>query len=242
MNKKVSNLKDKFINNEQGFTLFELITVLAVSSIIGAVAFMSFSSPKRYAADDQTLKILDVLQESRQRAINQRAVMRVEINNTRKQIRLIDENKTKSMDATLANDSSDDIEIKKLAFDTKNVVVGVRPTNVSTTVVPVQSTAIPEIAFSQTTYPLSANDSVYTMCFLKDGSVVQTLATGLCPTSNSAAGAVIRGVTMYVYSIPNSTTNKSDMIRAVAVTGATSAATVYKCQLDSSKNCSKWVN
>lgn len=241
MKTKVLNLKDSS-KGEQGFSLIELLIVLVVSSVIGAVAFMSVNSSKKFLPDDQSLKILDILQESRQRAINQRAVMRVEINNTRKQIRLIDENKTKSMDATLANDSSDDVEIKKVAFDTKNVVVGVRPSNVLSTKVPTQSSDIPEISFSQTTYPLSANDSVYTMCFLKDGSVVQPLATGLCPSSNSSTGAVIRGVTMYIYSIPNVSTNKAEIIRAIAVTGATSSATVYKCQLDSSKNCGNWVN
>ena len=204
-------------------------------SIIVCIAFMSVNSSKKFAADDQSLKILDILQEARQRAVNQRAVMRVEINNTKKQIRLFDENKTKAMDSSLANDTSDDALISSFTID-NNVTIGVHPSNVSTSIVPVQTSPIPELAFSTTTYSLSANDSVFTLCFLRDGRVVQTGTDNLCSTTNS-----LRGATIYVYSLPKSN-GKSEVIRAVTVNGISASSGVYKCQLDSSSNCTTWVN
>ena len=222
-------------SSAQGFSVLELIVVIAIIGILAAVAFMSFSTPKKYAADDQALKILDVLQEARQKALTQKRVMRVEFNNTTKQVRLINEYDTKAMNSALASDSSDDREIRSIPFDVKYLNIGTKPSNVTTTV-PTQTSPIPEIAFSTTTYPLSNGNSVKTLCFVKDGRVLDPGANGLCEPDKDDLG----GVTVYVYEKPDAS-GKSKIIRAVTVNSITGASDVVKCQLNASDACIKWV-
>lgn len=222
-------------SSAKGFSVIELIVVIAVIGILSAITIMSFSSTQKYAADDQALKILDILQEARQKALTQRRVMRVEFNNTTKQIRLINEYDTKVMNAALASDSSDDKEVRSIPFDVKNLVIGTKPSNVTTTI-PTQTSPIPEIAFSTTIYPPSNGNSVKTLCFVKDGRVLDPGANGLCEPDKDDLG----GVTVYVYDKPDAT-GKAKIIRAVTVSSITGAADVVKCQLDASNACTKWV-
>lgn len=222
-------------SSASGFSLIETLAVIVVIGVLAAIAIMSFSAPKRYAADDQAMKILDVLQEARQKALTQKRVMRVEFNNTTKQVRLINEYDTKAMNSSLASDSSDDKEIRSVPFDVKNLVIGTKPSNVTTTV-PTQTTPIPEVSFSTTIYPLSNGNSVKTLCFVKDGRVLDPGSNGLCEPEKDVPG----GVTVYVYEKPDAT-GKSKIVRAVTVSGITGAADIVKCQLDASSACVKWV-
>lgn len=232
---EIARISQPGFSSAKGFSLLELITVIAIIGILAAVAIMSFSAPQKYAADDQALKILDILQEARQKALTQRRVMRVEFNNTTKQVRLINEYETKVSNSALANDSVDDREIRSIPFDVKNLVIGTKPANVTTTL-PTQTTPIPEIAFSATTYPWSNGNSVKTLCFVKDGRVLDPGANGLCEPEKDDLG----GVTVYVYDKPDAA-GKAKIIRAVTVSSITGASDIVKCQLDASGICTKWV-
>jgi prepilin-type N-terminal cleavage/methylation domain-containing protein len=222
-----------------GFSIIELLVVVAVLGVLSGIAYMGFSSPQKYAADDQALKMLDILQEARQKALTQRRVMRVEFNNTKKTMRLINEYDIKATNSTtgksLVTDSDDDKEVRSIPFDTKNLVIGNKPGNV-TTVLPTQTSAIPEMSFQTTTYPLSNGNSVFTLCFVKDGRVLSPGTNGLCEPDKDDLG----GATVYVSEKPDSA-GKSKIIRAVTVNSISGSGDVVKCQLNSSNVCTKWV-
>ena len=213
--------------DQSGFSLIEILIVVVVGAIIAGAALLSFSVPKKYAADDQSLLILDVVQEARQRAINQKSTMRMEFNDTAKQIRLIDENK--------AGDTSDDAVIRNVQINTANVIVGTHPLNVNITNVPQESSPVAEAVFGASNYPSSLSQSVFTLCFVKDGRVVQVSADGTCAGTNTP-----RGATVYVYSKTTDAAGKSMLVRAVTINGVTSAGSVYKCVTDSTNNCTAW--
>ncbi len=227
MSKNLELPKNSREKKEQGFSIIELLAVVLIGTIMAAAAILSFSTPKKFAADDQMLKVLDVMQEARQRAINQKSTMRVEFNDTTKSVRLIDEN--------AAGNTADDLVIRTLPIDIGNVKLGTHPQNVSITNLPTATSPVPELTFAASNYPSSQNQSVFTLCFIKEGRVVQTDNNGLCNSSNP-----LRGATLYVYSNQDAD-GKSSIVRAMTVSGLSSETLIYKCQADSTKTCTSWI-
>lgn len=198
---------------------------MVVMGILVSFALLGTSARKLYAADTQALAVIDILQEARQKALTQGKTLRVEINDTDKQIRLIDENSTTS--------AGDDEILQTKNFDA-SVTVGVRPSNVNIFgTLPKSSSPIPEIQFKQTTYPLSANDKVKTLRFLKNGEVVDG------GTDDLGSGAISSGVTIYVYN--GSSGSRSTVVRAITVSGITAGVDFLKCQTDADGTCILWV-
>ncbi|MEP6902513.1 MAG: type II secretion system protein, partial [Actinomycetota bacterium] len=64
--------------SQAGFSLIELILVITVLTILSAIAVVSFWNTRKYSADDQAKKMIDVFDEARQKALNQRKTFRVE--------------------------------------------------------------------------------------------------------------------------------------------------------------------
>lgn len=212
------------LSSEQGFSLIEMLVVIALLAILVSYALLGTSSRKLYAADIQALAIIDILQEARQKALTQGKTLRVEINNTGKQIRLIDENSTTG--------ASDDEVLQLQTFDS-SVTVGVKPANVNIFgTMPTSNSPIPEIQFEQTTYPLSANDQVKTLRFLKNGEVVDG------GTDDLGTGAMTSGVTIYVYN--GASGSHSSVVRAIIVSGITAAVELLKCRTDGEGTCIVW--
>ena len=211
--------------SEQGFSLIELLIVMVILGVLVTFALLGTSSRKLYAADTQAMTIIDILQEARQKALTLGKTLRVEINDTDKQIRLIDENSTAS--------GNDDEILQSKSFD-PSVTVGVKPSNVNIFgALPKSSSPIPEIQFKQTTYPLSANDKVKTLRFLKNGEVVDGGSDDL------GTGALSSGVTIYVYN--GSSGSRSNVVRAITISGITAAVDFLKCQTDGEGTCILWV-
>lgn len=218
-------MKKKYLpQSEQGFSFIELLIVILLISILTLVTFLGASSKTLYSADTQALAIVDILQEARQKALTQGKTLRVEVNDTKKQIRLIDENST-----TPAND---DVIIRASNFDS-SVTVGAKPSNVDPANVPKVNSPIPEIKFTQTNYVLSANDKVQTLRFLKTGEVVDG------GRDNLGTGALSSGVTIYVYN--GSAGGSANVVRAVTLSGITAAVQLFKCQQNNQGTCSSWV-
>ena len=215
-----------YLSSEQGFSLIELLVAIILLAVLATFAFLGTSSNKLFAADTQAMAIMDVLQEARQKALTQGQTLRVELNDTKKLIRLIDENNTTV--------GSDDSIIVTKNFD-PTTTVGVKPANINPVggIVPQSTSPIPEIQYTQTTYPLSANDKVKTLRFLKTGEVVDA------GTDNLGTGAISSGVTIYVYNGPSG--SKSSVVRAITLSGITAVSQLYKCQTNSQGICTTWV-
>lgn len=206
---------------ETGFSIYELVIVVVIIGILSAVSIIGFGTFKKYAADDQAINALDLLQEARQKAMNERETMRVEFNDTKKELRLIDEN--------VQSDVSDDVIVRTVKFSSR-IVVGTKPAGLTT--VPSANYPIDEISYTQSTYPLSATNDTFTLRFLKNGQVVDK------GNNNIGTGAVMRGATIYVYSLKEGS-NSPDIIRAITVSGITGDVTILKC-IKSGNNCSAW--
>ncbi|MEZ5425458.1 MAG: hypothetical protein R2747_04255 [Pyrinomonadaceae bacterium] len=188
---------------------------------------MTFSSSKSGAAETQALQISDLFQEARQRALSQRTTHRVEINATKRVIRLIDE--------LGPGDASDDKVIKFVNYSNDGVYIGSLPSNASGS--PTELSPVPVATFASSTHPLSAGDFVATFRFIRNGTVTNA------GTNGWGSGAVVTGATVYVWSkYPNDgSANPSvgNTIRAVTVLGSTGLTRMWKCNL-SGTSCSNW--
>ncbi len=49
------------LSNQKGYSIVEMLVVLTIVIILSAMAVMTYSSPKKYVADDQAKIIIDVL-------------------------------------------------------------------------------------------------------------------------------------------------------------------------------------
>lgn len=210
------------ISNQKGFSIVEMLIVLAVVVVLSAMAVMTLSNPKKYVADDQAKNLIDILDEARQKSLNQRKTFRVEVNKTKKEVRLIDE----GTDTTTA---SDDTILKRYQIS-EQVVIGSAPSNV--TGAPTATSPIPVQTYSSSTYPLSSGDQKITLRFTRTGRVVDA------GTDNIGTGSIMSGATIYVHSITPSATTP-DVIRAVTVLGTTGDTSLFKCKFVSG-SCTNW--
>jgi prepilin-type N-terminal cleavage/methylation domain-containing protein len=219
-------IKRKNIRNsssQAGVSMIEVLIVLAVLAILSTIAVISFWSGRKYSADDQAKKIIDIFDEARQKALNQRKTFRVEINKTKSEVRLIDEGPDINPVAT------DDVILKRIPISGQ-VGIGAAPSNVSGA--PTATSPIPVPAYASSTYPLSSGDEKITLRFRRNGQVVDV------GTDNIGSGSLMNGATIYVYSNTPSLSNP-DVIRAITVLGTTGDTSLYKCKFTSS-TCGNW--
>lgn len=202
--------------------MLETIIVVVVVGILSTMALVAYSSNRKYSADDQARQIIDILDEARQKALNQRTTFRVEINRTRNRIRLIDENQTTTAD--------DDVEVKSVTLSTQTIV-GSAPPNVTAT--PTATSPIPVGTYTSSTYPLSSGDQKITLRFRRNGQVVDA------GTDSIGTGSVTNGMTIYVY--PKTATGVNpDVVRAVTILGTSGDTSLFKCKFNASGNCISW--
>jgi prepilin-type N-terminal cleavage/methylation domain-containing protein len=209
-------------SSKSGFSLVELLIVIVVLAIFSSIAVMSFWNNRKYMADDQARKIIDICDEARQKALNQRKTYRVEINKTVSEIRLIDEGRNVST-------ANDDVIIKRYLISNQ-VVIGAPPPNVSGAPTATSPIGVPAYAISS--YPLSLGDEKITLRFRRNGQVVDA------GTDNIGTGSLASGATIYIYS-KTPTVNTPDVIRAVTILGTTGDTSLYKC-IFTSGLCGSW--
>jgi prepilin-type N-terminal cleavage/methylation domain-containing protein len=214
----------KKTSSQAGFSLIEVVIVLTVLVILSSMAVMTFWNSRKYSADDQAKRMIDVFDEARQKALNQRKTFRVEINRTKQEIRLIDEGNN---DPVVTE--TDDVIIKRVQISNQ-VVIGAAPTNISGA--PTATSPIPVPAYASNNYPLSNGDEKITLRFKLNGQVVDA------GTDNIGTGSFVNGATIYVYSNKPSVTNP-DVIRAVTVLGTTGDTSLFKCTF-ASNICGSW--
>ncbi|HEY8561367.1 MAG TPA: prepilin-type N-terminal cleavage/methylation domain-containing protein [Pyrinomonadaceae bacterium] len=198
----------------RGFSLVELLIVLSVITILLGISLFYLSGHENlYRPDEQALKIIDALQEARQRSLTQREVMRVEIDLTDNQVRLIEENESSTAD--------DDRLVRNFVLAPRSQVrVDSRPSDINTN--PSEILPVPPAQFRTSVHPLSAGHDVCTFRFLRNGTVVNegTNATG--------SNATTAGLTLFVWSPKTSDQNASDIARAVTIIGGTGSVRLWE--------------
>lgn len=209
-------------SNQKGFSLVELLVVIGIVIILSTITLITMASVKKYAADDQAKRLIDVFDEARQRSLNQRKTLRVEINQTKKSVILIDE--------ASGSTAADDFVIKSVPFYSL-VNIGGTPGGISSA--PTASTPIPVAAYSNSTYPLSAGEQKITFRFKPGGKVVDV------GTDNIGTGSLVTGGTVYVYSTKNNAGGNPEIIRAVTLIGVSADSSIYKCTY-SANVCGNW--
>lgn len=202
----------KKVSRQKGFSIVELLIAMAVLVIVTAIAVFSIAGTGKFSVDDQARRLVDMFDEARQKALNQRTTFRVEINKTKSQLTLIDENKP--------GDASDDKIVRTQPL-TSRVVVAAKPGNVTTG--PTATSPISAPAYSTSTYPLSSGNEKITLRFKTNGEVVDA------GTDDTGTGSQPNGAIIYIHSITPSVANP-DQIRAVTVLGTSGDTSIYKCK------------
>lgn len=197
-----------------GFSLVELLIVLAVIAILSAVSALYLAGNRGlFRADEQSLAIVDALQEARQRSLTQRETIRVEIDLTDGSLRLIDENRPETAD--------DDALIRSVTLLPPAAVrIDRRPTDIQTD--PAEAMPAPAAQYRPSIYPPSVTHNVCTLRFLRNGTVVNE--------GNDAVGtnAAMTGATLFVWSPVSSNDAESQVARAITVIGATGSVRLWE--------------
>lgn len=210
---------------EKGFSLLELLIVLVIVSIfIGTTMFFFEGHKKLYKPDDTTLLITDALQEARQRSLTQRTTIRVEIDNTKKLLSVINENQPNTPD--------DDSVVRVLSLpEPSSVTVGPRPGNIPDN--PLEPLPVPNAVFIPSVYTPSYGDNVCTLRFQRNGTVVNA------GTNAIGTDAVVTGATIHIWSPNSAQPANSDIARAITVIGSSGTIRAWEYDADL-ETASKW--
>ncbi len=193
-------------NGEQGFSIIELVGVMTLIGIMSAISIFYLNTNKKLlAAEEQAIRLSDILQEARQKAFTQKQVMRVEINNTTRKIRIIEEKDPGMATDDLVVREMDFYGLDKIRFETN-------PTNVTS--VPADTSPVPKAVFQSSMHPLSLGNSVATIRFLRNGLVANAGTVDAFGT-----GATVGGVTVYVWKPTTISANTGDVVKAITISG-----------------------
>ncbi len=210
---------------ENGFSVVELLVVLVIIGVLAAMSGFYYSAHRKlYKPDDQSLKIIDILQEARQRALTQRESMRVELDTTDNIARLIDENNPTTAD--------DDREIRRITlFEVNEVKIARRADNIANN--PPEALPAANAVFTISTYPTSSTHNVCTIRFQSNGTVLNG--------GNDAigTGATLTGVTLHIWSPVETSPNDADIARAITVIGSSGSLRLWEYDKNSTET-NKW--
>ncbi len=194
--------------------MIEILVVLVIITILTGTTFYYLNAAQTlYNADEQALKISDVLQEARQRSLTQRETMRVEIDLTDNIVRLIDENTPVTV--------NDDNLIRTIQLlDPSQIRVNERPGQISQN--PPEEFPVPSAQFRQSIYPESLAHDVCTMRFLSNGTVVDQ------GTNEIGRDAVSVGATVHIWSPIPDNISDSKIARSITIIGSTGSIRLWE--------------
>lgn len=209
--------KLKVKKNNEGFSLVELIIVMAIVLIMSGIAVFSLSANKEsYKTDDEALMILDLLQEARFRALSQRETIRVEINLVTNQARLIDENSPTTAD--------DDRVVRVILISPESdIKISSRPSTVSAN--PPTPLTAPDVVFAPSLHPTSQAQSVATFRFNLTGQVLNAGVNDIGTNSSMTSS------TLFLWPPKPGSPNEPSqpgLVRAITILGTTGAMQLWK--------------
>ena len=152
---------------QAGFSVVELLSVIAILLIMSAISLpYIFGYTQKYQSQDQTLKVIDLMQETKQLALTRRRTFRFEIDLTDNNMLVIDEN---------GAGAADDTAVKIIPLiSPAEVRVDTRPDVVSKPTPPTLNDAVfaaDTIGHLAGGAPVTGN-TVWAARFTSDGSVV----------------------------------------------------------------------
>jgi Tfp pilus assembly protein FimT len=199
---------------EAGFSIIELCIVMLIIVVMSSISLFYLSTSKKlYAAEDQAIKLSDILQEARQKSFTQKEVMRVEINSTRRLIRLIEEN--------VQGNAADDTVVKEIPFYGYEHVRFDNPTNIPNNSVPTETSPVTRAAYTISQHPLSSADTVCTLRFMRNGSVTNAGADA------AGTGAVPTGIAIFVWKPKGAGSTEATVLKAITVGGGTGSLRMW---------------
>jgi type II secretory pathway pseudopilin PulG len=218
-------MKKKPQNLEAGFSIVEILIVLLIVTIMMSVTgYYFFAHQKLYKPDDQTLKIIDILQEARQRSLTQRETVRVEIDLTDSTVKLIDENTPTT--------ATDDREIRRMTLLTpSDVKMAQRPDDI--TYNPPEMLPAPTAVFTSSVYPPSSSHNVCTIRFQSNGTVSNAGTTAI------GGGSTVTGYSLHIWSPKKTNPNESDIARSITIVGSTGSIRMWEFDRTSTAS-NKW--
>lgn len=220
----IQNISNDF-SGEKGFSIIELLLVLAIATVMTSVSIFYLAGHQRlYKPDEQSLKLIDLLQEARQRSLTQRETMRIEIDLTDNTARLIDEN-TPSV-------ASDDVEIREVSlYPNELVKINSQPPDINS--FPNEILSVPAAQFAASVYPNSISHDVCTFRFLRNGTVVNA------GTNAIGDNASLTGATLFIWSPTKNEPNISEIAKAITIVGATGSIRLWEYDRSLSES-NKW--
>jgi type II secretory pathway pseudopilin PulG len=206
---------------ESGFSLIELIIVLLIIMIMTTVAiFPLIGHRNAYRTEDQALRIMNFIQNAKMRALSKRRPTRLEIDLTKKVLRIIDENK-------LDLGASDDVVISEESF-VEYVRLDRQPANlprISPNVSIDGGTLNYQTAvYITSSHPLSLGNKVWTARFLSDGTV--TDAGGSC--SSSCLTPISSTIFIWQEQLGTDNAAPLNLVRAITLYGGSGQARLWQ--------------
>jgi prepilin-type N-terminal cleavage/methylation domain-containing protein len=200
---------------EKGFSLLELIIVVVIIAIMTTVAIFALRpNQELYKTDDQALKLIDMLQEARFRALSQRETIRIEINTVTGMVSIIDENRSTTAD--------DDTVIRRMPMrQESDIAFQTRPSGISA--MPPTPMLCPDVVFAPSLHPTSAGERVATIRFNLLG---QALNAGVNDRGENAA---VTGATIILW--PPKEGSPTDVAAPTLVRAITILSTTGNIQL-----------
>lgn len=194
----------EFAANDQGFSMIELLIVVAAIVIMSAVTVIALYPSKRgYAPEDDALKLISLFREAHQRAMSQRQTMRLRFDQNTGQIQLTDEGTLAAGDESIIRQVQLNVDVR-----TDRPTAGGAPL------------AAPPAPFD---YPAAVfQGGAWEALFTADGSVTDT----------TAAPAPLSATFFFWPSAPNQagvpTLNKMTDARAVTVFGPSGSVRFWR--------------